>query len=73
MSDSTAAILEKLGGYHLQKRGEREVKVFKINTMSNPYSFVVIKEFHIRRTIAGINITSWTPFFFHNIKGLREC
>ena len=27
MSDSSADILEKLGGYHLESRGEREVKV----------------------------------------------
>lgn len=27
MSESTAEILEKLGGYHLQSRGQREVKV----------------------------------------------
>lgn len=29
MSDSTASILEKLGGYHFECRGEREVKVNK--------------------------------------------
>ena len=27
MSDSTANILTKLGGYHIEKRGQREVKV----------------------------------------------
>ena len=27
MSDSTADILTKLGGYHIEKRGERQVKV----------------------------------------------
>lgn len=28
MSESTAKILEELGGYHLECRGEREVKVW---------------------------------------------
>ena len=30
MSDTTTALLEKLGGFHIEKRGEREVKVRKI-------------------------------------------
>lgn len=30
MSDSTADILTKLGGYHIEKRGERQVKVCNI-------------------------------------------
>ena len=37
MSDSTAAILEKLGGYHLIKRGEREVKVSLSCTATRSY------------------------------------
>lgn len=38
MSESTAKILEELGGYHLECRGEREVKV---------WSEVVYKVFNV--------------------------
>ena len=36
MSESTANILKKLGGYHIECRGEREVKV---NIYRNIFNF----------------------------------
>lgn len=32
MSDTTADLLTKLGGYHVETRGEREVKVCSSDT-----------------------------------------
>lgn len=43
MSESTAKILEELGGYHLECRGEREVKVifFDLQQWFTKYSMSI--------------------------------